>query len=477
MRLPVVGPSYNLDAISFDCQRTINLYLMVSETGTSKSRKGLRGTPGRKLFANLGGGPGRGSKVTGDERAFVVSGSGFYEIFEDGSHVLHGTLSTSVGLISMAENGSEICIADGTKGYLFDLATEALTEITDPQFPNGTRRVDYQDGYFMAAKPGTGQWYISAIVDGSSWAPLDFTSAEASPDNLVCVVSDRRQVYALGTATGEIFADTGNATFPFERIQGAIISTGLAAVFTAQIFDDTLVWLGKDEQGRGIVWKAVGYSGRKISTQAIEERIASVADYTDSYAWVYHQNGHVFYCLQVKGLDATLVYDGTIGEWHERSWFNKALNRAELHRGNSHIFFAQKNLITDRISGGVYELDPKTFTDDGDELHRERIVPHISNEGQLIKHIELILDMEQGVGTTSGAGQDPQVMLSWSDDGGHTWSAERTAPIGRKGQYKTRTRWTRLGTARNRVYKFRITDPVFVHINDAYLNPPHGAVG
>jgi hypothetical protein len=72
--------------------------------------------------------------------------------------------------------------------------------------------------------------------------------------------------------------------------------------------------------------------------------------------------------------------------------------------------------------------------------------------------------------TTQGA--DPQVMLRWSDDGGHTWSNEHWASMGKIGQYYKRVIWRRLGMTvklRDRVYEVSGTDPVKIAIMGAEL--------
>ena len=69
-------------------------------------------------------------------------------------------------------------------------------------------------------------------------------------------------------------------------------------------------------------------------------------------------------------------------------------------------------------------------------------------------------------------GVNPQVMLRWSDDGGHTWSNEHWAPMGRMGKYGTRVMWRRLGMTlklRDRVYEVSGADPVPVYIMGAEL--------
>ena len=67
----------------------------------------------------------------------------------------------------------------------------------------------------------------------------------------------------------------------------------------------------------------------------------------------------------------------------------------------------------------------------------------------------------------------PQVMLRWSDDGGHTWSNEHWQTMGGIGEYYTRVFWRRLGMTgklRDRVYEISGTDPVKIAIMGAELH-------
>lgn len=66
----------------------------------------------------------------------------------------------------------------------------------------------------------------------------------------------------------------------------------------------------------------------------------------------------------------------------------------------------------------------------------------------------------------------PEIMLRWSDDGGHTWSNEHWRPMGKVGEYGTRVIWRRLGMTtklRDRVYEISGTDPVEINIMGAEL--------
>ena len=88
-----------------------------------------------------------------------------------------------------------------------------------------------------------------------------------------------------------------------------------------------------------------------------------------------------------------------------------------------------------------------------------------------------VITTESGVAiyaTTSPVtqGVNPQIMLRWSDDGGHTWTGDRWASMGKIGEYGTRVIWRRLGMTtkiRDRVYEISGTDPVKVDIMGAEL--------
>lgn len=470
MIIPIVGPTYQMEAVSFDNQRSVNFYPILSETGDSKSVSALRSTPGLSEFVTIGVGPIRGGIESGG-RGFFVSGTEFYEVFADGTSALRGTLDTATAVVSLEENPTQIMITDDLFGYIFNRNTNVFAKITDVDFPTPSD-LTFQDGFFIVTKAGTSQFHISSLNDGLTWDALDFTTVESSPDNLVGCISDRSNLWMFGTKTTEIYQNTGNAVFPFQRIPAANIETGCAAQGTIQELNNSIHWLGTDENGDSIVWRSNGYNAQRVSTQAIERKIAESTNFNDSFAWVYHERGHAFYMLQVKGLDTTLCLDVTTNAWHERIFRNTDSADEEQHRGSCHIFFDKKHLIGDRQTNQVFQMSLDFFDDDGNPMIKERVSQHYDEEKSLITHAQLELDMEVGVGTVTGQGDDPQIMMQYSDDGGHTFSTQLLRTLGPIGNYRTRVKWNKLGRSRDRVYRLRVSDPVFVQINEAYLNGP-----
>jgi hypothetical protein len=133
-------------------------------------------------------------------------------------------------------------------------------------------------------------------------------------------------------------------------------------------------------------------------------------------------------------------------------------------------------VVGDYENGNIYTLDLDTYADNGGVqkwLRSWRALPTGTNNLKRSAQHSLQLDCESGVGLNNGQGSEPQVMLRWSDDGGHTWSNEHWANMGKIGQFFRRVFWRRLGMTlklRDRVYEISGTDPVKIAIMGAQLD-------
>jgi hypothetical protein len=88
-----------------------------------------------------------------------------------------------------------------------------------------------------------------------------------------------------------------------------------------------------------------------------------------------------------------------------------------------------------------------------------------------VRHNKLQVEAEFGVGSTGGS--DPQIMMRWSDDGGHTWTNEmdRSLGIGTIGEYHKEVNFNRLGMTKGapRVYEISATADVKVNLLNVFL--------
>jgi hypothetical protein len=342
------------------------------------------------------------------------------------------------------------------------LAADTLTQITDAVFQGGTQ-CGFLDGYILFNQPGTQQFWITNLYS-TVINPLGFASAEGQPDILLGLLVDHREIWLFSSTHTEVWYDAGGANFPFAYIQGAYISHGIVSPWTAVRLDNTVFWLGADEFGNGIVWRANGYAPLRVSTFAMEQAWQRYPTITDAYGWTYQQDGHSFYVLNFPSGDATWVYDAANGQWHQRAYLGTlALNDGQLHIGrpNTHAFAFGKHVVGDWQTGYLYTMSPTVYEDDAREIVRLRAAPYINNEKKRIFFSEFELDMEVGEGnpnaidpvTPPAEPVNPVINLRWSDDGGYTWSSYLPVSFGPSGAYLDRVIWRRLGNSRMRVFE------------------------
>lgn len=469
MKTPILGSSYVARSVNAADNRMVNLFPEIIPEG-GKEPAFLSRAPGLALVATVGVGPIRGMWVFGGN-LYVASGTELYKVVSAYTATLLGTIS-GTGPVSMADNGTQLFVACNGPSYIYNANTNTFAQITDVDFP-GAVTVGYLDGFFVFNEPGSQKVWVTSLLEGTQIDPLDFASAEGSPDGVVSLIVDHRELWIFGTNSTEVWYNAGSAGFPFAPIQGAYSEIGCASPYTVAKMDNSVFWLSRDARGQGIVYRAKGYSGERISTHAVEWQIQKYGDLSSAVAYTYQQDGHAFYVLAFPDQGTNWVYDVATGAWHERAGF---LNGNFVrHRGNCQAFFNGHTLVGDFENGKIYKFDLGVYADDGQPqkwLRSWRALPAGQNNLKRTAHHSLQLDCETGVGLNTGQGSDPQVMLRWSDDGGHTWSNEHWRSAGGIGEYGTRVIWRRLGMTmklRDRVYEVSGTDPVKIAITGAQL--------
>lgn len=471
MKSPILGSSYVARSVNAADNRMVNLFPEVVPEG-GKEPAFLSRAPGLSLLATVGSGPIRGMWVFGDY-LYVVSGSQLYKVDSTWTATPIGLVDNTDNLpISMVDNGTQLFVACNGPSYVYNTSDDTFVRITDTDFP-GAVSVGYLDGFFVFNEPDSQKLWVTSLLDGTAIDPLDFASAEGSPDGVVALIVDHREMWVFGKNSTEVWYNAGNPGFPFAPIQGAFSETGCASPYSVAKMDNSVFWLSKDARGQGIVYRAKGYVGERISTHAIEWQIQQYGDLSNARAYTYQQDGHAFYVLTFPEQNATWVYDAATGAWHERAGFENG--EFTRHRGDCQAFFNGNTVIGDYENGNLYKFDLNVYADNGEPqkwLRSWRALPTGANNLKETAHHSLQLDCEAGVGVSSGQGSDPQVMLRFSDDGGHTWSNERWVGIGATGEYGKRAIWRRLGLTkklRDRVYEVSGTDPVKVIILGAEL--------
>lgn len=459
--VPLFGLGNKGKSPNVNAQQRVNLYVEIQQDPESNGLT-LYPTPGTTTFVNFGANPARGLYQKGDV-AYEVNGTTLWEISFTGVMTSRGTILTSSGRVDITDNGLQMLIVDGAFGYIYTFATNTLVQITDVDFPASTTCA-FLNGYFIVQKTDSAQFYISALYDGLSWDALEFATAESDPDDLVRVMVDNGIVHLFGEKTTEFWGDSGAADFPFARIGSSAIEWGLAARWSLCKFMNSLIFLGKNELGAVQVFILNGSSAVPVSNPEMDYVFSQYAAVENATAFTYMVSGHPMYQINFPTADESWVFDGQSKAWSRMQYSTGGRHRAEIQ-----VNFFNRSLVSDYENGKLYYFDQNVYTDDGAVIVREFVSRH-NKGGDFIQISQLWLEMEAGVGLVSGQGENPQVMMQISRDGGHEWGGEVWASIGAMGKYRKRAVWNRLGQARDWLFKFRVTDPVKTVFVAAWAN-------
>lgn len=467
MKLPLVGGTYPDRTRSFNQERTVNLYPVFSGSTTSENKFKLIGTPGMETVFNddpdLGIGI-RAMYVTSDDRFFWVSGNTLFE----GDNLAfttynRGNLNTMNGTVKIADNGTQLCIVDGLNGYIYDLTSNTLTVIGDPNFPNGANEIAYKDTYFITVGVNTSTIHISANNDGTVWS-ADLASVESNPDVVVGVTTAGNEVLFFGTKTIEPWYNSGNPDFPFERVSSGIKDVGTKSRLSIAKISNSVFFLGSNRDGYNIIYMLDGGQLTPISNNSIEYQLSKSDYLTDAVAYTYQEEGAYFYVLSITDLDKTFVYDVTTKLWHERA-STSVEGTFKRHKSSYQAFWKGSNYVGDYTSNDINRLSLDIGDDNGTVINRQRDLPIVSSDGKWVSCNRFELEVQVGIGTEidgSGAESPPNVGLVISKDGGYTWGNEIVRSAGMVGEYNTRLIWRNMGRSRLWSFSLRTStrDPV-----------------
>lgn len=401
---PVIGGAYSDDAKAWSDQDTVNWIPVVAERGGTRTPTMLRDAPGMRTFCITGSGqPIRGAHNV-EGLLLVVSGTTLYRVSTLGAATALGTIP-GVERVSMAHNqitgGSEVAIANGQGGYVYNTVTGTLTQITDDGFP-GAISFDFCDGYIMGVEPGRRFAFHSQLAAAGDYNTLDRYEAEGSPDKLVGQIVTHREWWLFGERTVEPYVNTGAATGTFQRASGTVIEVGAASRHAICQMDNSVFWLGGD----GVVYRANGYTPVRISTHAIEQAIAR-SNTAQAFAFIFEDRGHkIFYLTFPDG--QTWGYDAASGEWHRRQSYG--LDRWRI---NTLTKWNGVWIAGDYTNGKLYELNWDIQDEDHAVLERRRI-PGVLSDNQnrvTVDGVALVFD----TGTTT----EPKLLLPPLSLSGH----------------------------------------------------------
>lgn len=455
--VPVVGPTYTSQSLPVSAQVTRGFYIEKNES--SENPYNLSPFPGLTLFTTAGT-KNRGLGVYNGE-LYAVSDSSLYKIAVDATVTNIGGVTGATRCI-LKEDLSNLVITTGvSKPYSYDGTT--LTLGTDTDLPNAAT-VTYIKNRVVYDGSGAN------VAFADLGAPLsvnsaNITSADSTAGDVQAVIAFNDQLFVFKKDSIIPYYNIGTGNPPYRPIQNSTnTKLGLKAIHSLSFNYRSLYFLGSDL----MVYRIGGLQAEPIGNGSIGQAIRGYSNPDQAWGVCLEFDNQYFYMLTFPNHATWLFNEGA-------GWTNLAYGtEGAPHLIYDYVKCYDKHLVSDRRNGNIYELDFSNYTDNGDSIDKQRDTIKISGKelgfpGKEIVMNRLELVVETGVGLISGQGSDPRIMMSYSDDGGRTWSSEQWSYLGVMGSftYSQNPSWTDLGSFHERMFRFRVSDPVKVVIISA----------
>lgn len=495
MDLQLPQQSYQSRSKPFSSERLLN---MLFEKVPNGNKFMLIGTPGLKEYYDLNepnNSPILGMIYLADCLIYVTN-TGIYIIRRDSTGNIslikskpwrdfYGANATlwPTTRVQMESNGQTVMILNpnAKKLYYIDLVDTNVTSadswvIGACPVPEGSEdaqyiALSYISGVFVAAcQKNDNNSYVqyTEVLGHAMYYEFQLDTALT---NLSALASNMRELWCFGANTVEVVSPTGQAGNDFfAHIQGAYINKGVVCRNSIAVYETAFFFYASN----GDIYAADNYTSLKqISTPALLDMIKSWGsldtqeDRNSVIGQIFTQNGHTYYMLKFKKFGKTIQYDITTSSWVERESGDGGEWEGEyvVRRPNGEI------IVSSRSTDKLYSMDNDIYTDNGIPICREFVFSTIKAESKKrIFFYSLTLDVDVGLGPND------KVMLSWSDDGGYTWCAERMLGMGKIGEYRKKLQFRRLGSSSLRTFKVRFATASMVNVLSASIEAEEGLV-
>lgn len=400
-----IGPSSTAQSALVDQERTMNLYVEVSESKGAASKLALYQIPGVTEIDTTGrllGGVGRAHIYIGG-REFAVKGPVFVEIDSAGVQTSRGTVSTDGNPATISSNGDgggQLLITSAGNAFCYDLTANTLTQIA---FLDGKATMGISsDGFGLVLDASTSTVWISDVLDFTTWDPTQFIQRSQAPDPLVAIGVSNKYLYFIGSQTGEVWFNAGTSPIPFQPHPSGLFNFGCSAPWSLRIVGSAICWLGSSVNGAGQVLRATGFQPDDISTYATEYAFSKFSTVADAIGDSYDELGHTFYILSFPTGKSTWAWDEQTQSWAERGDWISSERRYDVWRPCFHAFAFNQHRMLSLSSAEIYVMSPNVYTDStGNGIRWLRRAPSIVQENRRVFYGTFELFMGVGHGLTA----------------------------------------------------------------------------
>lgn len=442
VRLPLLGALSNRGYDSSKDQRFVNIFPESTNVKQLDNTKyWLNKRPGLTLYRDYGTGEGRQAMYF-NNKFYIALGNTVYE--DAVSPVAKITLTGSTGPVGMLVGNSStlgdyLFVCDGTSGWIIN-TSGTVTAITDPDFPTPhVPTPTFIDGYICLPKGS--DVYNCVVDDPTAWDGTNFLTAEMFPDPIVALARQNNQVVVFGTSSIEFFYDAANASgSPLSRNDSTTIQMGTAAPYCIYQNEKFCAYISQSDSGGRAVWIVEGFQPKKVSDEYIERILDAETDMSDCRGFGFRTKGHMFYLINLKTLNRTLVYDTDEKLWHE--WSSNS-NGSNVVFSCDHMVDNQSGAayVLHSSNGILYKLDVDNTQDDGTNI----LVSLTTNKYDMDTYNRKFM---HGCRIVGDSYSNNSIDLQWTDDDYQTWSNVKTISL--TDNYPA---FQRMGAFRRRAFK------------------------
>lgn len=342
-------------------------------------------------------------------------------------------------------------ITGGTSGTTASTVDAELFEGLD----FGVTGVTILNGRFVVNENNSGRFWWSDILDGFSWGGLSYATAETAPDNLLAVFASGEALWLFGEYTTEVWVPTADPDLPFQRVGGGAIQAGCSAPASIADHNGTVVWVANARNSTPFVARATSYSSyEEISTPALSARLGRLQKIAGAIGLSWRAHGMSFYSLYVEDADATFVLSE--GGWVDFAAWDETTGTmvSSPITAAAYVQTHGKQYMAGPNPGTLFTVDSESAARRDAPVMCMRTTPPVHQGGRTIFWNRLEVDLEAGLALS---GDDTlEIFLSWSDDGGKSWSPPLRRSLGGRGDWRRRVAWHQLGASPYRVYRVAV---------------------
>ena len=264
------------------------------------------------------------------------------------------------------------------------------------------------------------------------------------------IPSHGNNLLVLGTTVAEIWTQVAGIQ-TYQRQSSINIDYGVASVSTIAASDDMVCWLGINEKSSPCIMVMSGGQAQRISTDGIDFLLSGIKHPDQSTAMFYRQDGHVFYILTFFHPDDNLsiMYDFTTQKFFDLTdWDFTYFPARQMVYFNNQVYFAslkQGALMNITTAIPTMSIDA-THTYDIPRVRKCDTFRLPGSDRFIVNQFSFTIanGVDPNVYTPA---QEAFVQVSFSKNGGTTYSNALPYYLHTTGNYKNQPRFSKLGSA------------------------------